>query len=96
MADDDPWADNAGFLSEVMMATYEHRRSQVRTPQEVVGGCVGLQLVQGQWPGGGRSQAGAPASCCTWLRSPLPCRAPLLTSRSLSCSYACHTRRLTW
>lgn len=29
VADDDPWADNASFLAEVMVATYEHRHSQV-------------------------------------------------------------------
>ncbi len=29
VSDDDPWAEDAGFLAEVMVATYEQRRSQV-------------------------------------------------------------------
>jgi hypothetical protein len=29
VSDEDPWADDSTFLAEVMIATYEHRRSQV-------------------------------------------------------------------
>ncbi|EFN59246.1 hypothetical protein CHLNCDRAFT_29663 [Chlorella variabilis] len=35
VSDDDPWADDAGFLAEVMIATYEHRRSQAETINEM-------------------------------------------------------------
>ena len=32
VSDDDPWVEDAAFLAEVMIATYEHRRSQVGPP----------------------------------------------------------------
>lgn len=46
MSDDDPWAEDAGFLAEVMVATYEQRRSQVGP------GCAGGWDGQAVWAGG--------------------------------------------
>ena len=30
MSEDDPWAEDAAFLAEVMIATYERRKPQAR------------------------------------------------------------------
>jgi hypothetical protein len=65
VADDDPWADNASFLAEVMVATYEHRHSQVCRGGEWhthrvcwAGGDTGLPAVGAQGRGRWRAQGG--------------------------------------
>ena len=35
VADDDPWADQAAFLTEVMLATYERRKPQGEVVNEM-------------------------------------------------------------
>lgn len=42
VAEDDPWAQDAAFLAEVMVATYQQPRAQVRATAGVSGGVLGV------------------------------------------------------
>lgn len=82
VAQEDPWAADAKFLMEVMLATYERRRW-------VPGGCLPdrlhaglarrrvqhsvMSLHVGRGPGGQAEQGQVPAAWCTGVWCPVCC-----------------------